>query len=512
MILNKITKTIVFLFLIFSVQLSKSQVLIGLQSNYSGSRSLSLNPALISTSHLYFDVAIANVGLMFFNDYAYMKSNDVMHAIFSKDHAMPTYIIDGRESYFYIYDMKKRKSRNFYESLDLNIISLMYNLNGRQSIGFSLNSRVYSNANNISWEMPLMMTYGIKGLAAIMSSNQDSIYHDGFESENMKMATLEWNEASFSFSSRVYERYNTRMDVGVSVKYLMGYSALALNVDKLDYNVLSDDTIYVNHSEGDAVYSLPIDYQKQFSEGMGILDKSLKRGNGFALDFGFTYTRKKNARQARRYMSSCLIPKIDYYWRFGVSVMDLGFINFNKNVRKNHFYTDERVLFDKYIMENAESFKELTDYMHSVFGGDDTIASHTDRFTIGLPTTIRAHFDYNVKDDFYVSAAIVQPISLFKYSVKATPQILLEPRYESSLFEFSLPLSLKDYKFFSVGAFARIGFLTIGTYNIANYLGIGNANGLDIYVSIKFNLDKGRCIGSSYDACWSSDFGNKRRR
>lgn len=511
--LKKIIRVILFLFFSFNVQLSNSQILIGLQSNYSGSRSLSLNPALLSTSHLYFDVALANVGLMAFNDYAYMKSNDITRAVFSKQHSIPEYTVYGLSSPFYVYDMKEHKSRNLYESLDINLISLMYNFNGRQSVGFSLNSRIYSNADNVSWEIPLLMTYGVNDFSLLMSSGVDSVYQDNFESENIRITSLEWNEALFSYTSTLFERYFSRLDFGVSLKYLMGYSAAAMNVNKLNYNFLNDSVVQVNHLDGDVLYSLPIHYDASFSNNGNIFDKSIIRGNGFAFDLGIAYTHKKSVRESSKYMSSCLLPKIEYDWRFGVSLMDVGFIKFKKNALNNHFYTDEQILFELSDFDNVESFEELNNYMSAVFNDGDSIASVVDnKFTIGLPTTIRAHFDYNVNDDFYVSAAIVQPISLFKYSVKATPQILLEPRYESSLFEFSLPLSLKDYKFFSVGAFARIGFLTVGTYNIANYLGIGNANGLDIYVSIKFNLDKGHCIGNSYDACWSSDFGNKRRR
>lgn len=511
MTLDKFFKIVVFIFLLFSVQLSKSQVVIGLQNNHAGSRSLSLNPSLMSTSHLYFDVALANVGLLAFNDYAYVESSDLMNAIFTKDYVMPRYFVNGKDAPFNIYDFKSRRSRSFYQSLDLNIISLMYNLNGKQSLGFALNSRVYTSGDNISWQIPLIMTFGIKGVASMMSSSGDSTFYENLYAEDIKITSLEWNEASFSFASMIHERNFSRVDIGVSLKYLMGYSAVALDVDRVDYNVLNDDTVYMNYADGDAMYSLPINYEKPFSQGMGMLDNSLQRGSGFAFDVGFTYTHKKDARRTSRNMSSCLLPKMKYNWRLGVSIMDVGFINFNKNVINNHFFTDETVLFDKNVIKNVKSLAEMNEYMRMVFDNADTVASDFDKFTIGLPTTLRVHFDYNIKKEFYVSAVVVQPIKLFKYSVIARPQLVVEPRYESSFFDFSLPLSLKDYRFFSVGAMARIGFLTIGTYNIANYLGLGDANGLDIYISIKFNFKKGRCR-DRYDACWSADFGNKYYR
>ena len=88
---------------------------------------------------------------------------------------------------------------------------------------------------------------------------------------------------------------------------------------------------------------------------------------------------------------------------------------------------------------------------------------------------------------------------------------MVEPRYETEYFEFSVPLTLYDYRFLNLGASVRIGYVTIGTQNIASYFGIGNVKGLDVYVSLKFNLVKGGCY-DRFGACWSSNFGNKKYR
>ena len=63
-----------------------------------------------------------------------------------------------------------------------------------------------------------------------------------------------------------------------------------------------------------------------------------------------------------------------------------------------------------------------------------------------------------------------------------------------------------------VGSSARIGLITIGTHNLASYLGIGDVNGMDVFISLKLNLAKGSCNENKFDACWSADYGNYKNR
>lgn len=497
----KVISKILLLVFLICAKTTNSQMIIGLQSNYAGSRSLMLNPALIASSDIYFDIAIANVSVTAFNDFAYMNSHDAMRAIFSRQHITPSYTLNGKGVPYYIYDYPKHNNRNLYESLDLNLLSLMYNINGLQAIGFSINTRVYSNANNIPWEIPEMMTFGL----------DDSDYYQRYVSENFKIASLAWNEFAFSYSNVVYERYFSRIDIGASFKYLMAYSGAYADVKHLDYEIVTKDSIFINNVDTDVFYSMPFNYHDKFSDDT-FFDRSIQRGGGFSIDIGFTYTQKNTIKQSRKNLASCLLPEIDYKWRLGFSIMDLGFVQFNKNVVNNNFYIDKTVIFDKDAFEKIESFEELNKFVTALCDdGDSTFSVDRDKFVLGLPTTLRLHFDYNMVSDLYVSAAVVQAVRMFDNSVKASSQIVVEPRYESHYFEFSLPFSLRDYKHINIGATMRLGFLTVGTYNVANYLGIGKTNGLDLYISLKINLNRGVCLGTRYDACWSSEFGRRRR-
>lgn len=481
-----------------------SQSLIGTQSNYAGSRSLSMNPALMSTSYLYSDFSIAATGLSFFNDFIYLKGSDLNKLLFLEEHPVPTYTIYDNDYNFLIYDNLKLKPKSVYESLDIALLSFIYSFDAKQTIGFSLNGRVYTNGTNIPYEIPEMCVLGIK-------ENDFLLGH--YQSSDAEVATMEWAEVAVAYSRKLHERYLNRLDAGVSLKYLIGYSAAVANIDNLDYEIISEDSVVVNNIDSYIAYSLPLNYDADFTSN-SFFDNSLSRGNGIALDLGFSFTHKKSiAYNTPRLISACMMPKVDYRWRLAVSLMDLGFINFKSNAVDNRFVSDGPVDFDKTIFDNVDSFNDMINFLSDIYYDGDTSASVIGNdFKVGLPTTFRLQFDYNIAEHFYVNATFIQPVSLFKYSVKAAPQLLLEPRFESNYFDFSLPLTLRDYKHIMVGASARIGFITIGTQNLASYLGFGNVNGMDFFVSLKFNFVKGRCDEDKFDACWSADYGNYKNR
>lgn len=479
-----------------------SQSLVGINGNYAGSSSLSTNPAFINTSNVYFDVAVANVGLSLYNDYAYIKGADMSSFIFSRNHVFPTYNIDGVNYNFLTYSNEENRPNNIYESLDADVLRLMYNIAGKQSVALSLKTRVYTSGTNIPYEIPEIIAKGL----------EDDNFNGHYISSNTSISTMEWAELALAYSRKLYDRYQNRFDVGLNVKYLLGYSAAAGNINDLDYEIFNEDSIVVNRFNADLAYSLPINYNADFASS-SVFDNSLVRGKGFAFDIGFSYARKKGGlSDDRRMLAPCMQPKLNYLWRVGVSLMDVGFIRFENNAVDNSVRSDDSILFDSDIFNDVESFDDMMKFLSAAYYDGDTMASFVaDYFSVGLPTTLRLQFDYNIKDDFYINATFVQPLKLMRYSVEASPQLMIEPRYETEYFEFSMPLTLRDYRFLNLGASARIGYITVGTQNIASYLGIGNVKGLDVYVSLKFNLVKGGCY-DRFGACWSSSFGNKKYR
>ena len=69
--MTELYKSLFFILLFFVSKILFSQSLIGTQSSYAGSNSMSMNPASMTTSDVYFDFSLVNLGLSFYNNYAY---------------------------------------------------------------------------------------------------------------------------------------------------------------------------------------------------------------------------------------------------------------------------------------------------------------------------------------------------------------------------------------------------------------------------------------------------------
>ncbi len=93
------------------------------------------------------------------------------------------------------------------------------------------------------------------------------------------------------------------------------------------------------------------------------------------------------------------------------------------------------------------------------------------------------------------------------HTLRRPAQLALIPRYETKNLEFSVPISLYEYKYLRIGLAARVGFFSIGTEKLGTYLGLGDITGLDFYASVRFNFGKGSCKVKIPTACENSEFG-----
>ena len=256
-----------------------------------------------------------------------------------------------------------------------------------------------------------------------------------------------------------------------------------------------------------AAMSAPIDYSADFADGEVFDKNKIVNGWGAGVDIGVTYTHKRDEKMAGVVKRPCTFPKIPYVWRLGVSLLDFGAIRYNKNARVYKIYSDTDKIFDVNKLEDVKDFDSMMDTITMTFydNTDDSFAG--DSFLMGLPTALSVQFDYNIYNNFYVNASWIQPVRFFEYSVSRPPQLVVEPRFESTYFDFTLPVTLYNYHRFLVGAEMRLAFLTVGTQNIFNFLKYGDSYGLDVYVALKFNLYKGKCLNRvRRDECWNANF------
>lgn len=489
------------LFLILPAFSVRAQSLIGLQSNYAGSHAVNMNPASLTTSNIFMDIGLFSFGAITYNDFMYVKSKDFRNFIFNSDHSWPEYYDNKGNKTYYLYN-QNRNSKNLNEAIDLNLFSSMYNINGISAIGFSINNRVYSSARHIPWEIPMILTQSL-----------DSSYYNHYSSTNSIVSNMEWSEIALSYSRTIYEHYQNKLDVGVNLKFLMGYAAAVFDMRNIDYEINNDIIILVNSFDADIAYSIPLNYNQAFANTAKLFNSDrMIKGWGGAADIGIVYTKKQDCIKPKKRRQSSLYPITKYYWRLGLSLLDLGSIKYKNNAELHHFETGIKTFFNLNAFDKPENFEKLAHLMSATYYNDDSLKSKiSDKFVVGLPSAVSIQFDWNFAKNSYLNATVIQPINLFEYSVSRSASIMLAPRYESEYFEATIPVILNDYKHLLIGASVRYMFLTIGTENIASFLGIGKLNGLDIFISLKYNLEKDKGFFTR-DTCYSNNIKTYKKR
>lgn len=481
------------LMMLSALSYNVSAQVLGTATNYSGSRGLAVNPSLMTTSYVYADFGL-NIGVSAYNDFAYLHAKDLFNLIYNG--TLSDYHVNGR-TYPMGFVMNKNP-KYVYENLDFNVISMMLCPKGKRAYGIFVNNRLYTSGKRIPWEIPE---------AAIVSIEEGDYLGKNYKSENAKIGLMAWSEVGLSYSMTVYDRYSDKFDVGMTAKGLLGYVGVALNLDDVDKDIVDKNVSVIHKLNMTAAMAGPIDYEAQFADGQ-LFDKNrLINGLGLGFDIGVTYTNKKDEKEHGEVKRPCTFPKIQYNWRLGVSLLDVGAIRFNKNTRTYRYFSEEDKVFDISRLEGVVNFDSMMDTLNSIFYENPAEARGGDGFVMGLPTALSVQFDYNIYNKFYVNATWIQPVRFFEYSVSRPPQLVVEPRFESTYFDFTLPVTLYNYHRFLVGAEMRLAFLTVGTQNIFNFLRYGESYGLDVYVALKFNLYKGKCPNRvRKDECWNANF------
>lgn len=477
----------------------------GAVDNYSGSASAWLNPSNISTTFVHDDLGLMAYSFSLDNDFAYLPPRAFwpsLRNLMSEGGTWATFEgVQEGYPYYYLYTPDETQ-RHAYQALDVVFPSMMMTFARNHAVAFSMRSRLCTSATKMPWEIPVLITESLE---------YPEMQLRRFMSKGMRFSTMAWEEADLSYSTRLFDYGDVRMDVGVTGKLLMGMAGMALNTDSLDYMVMGKDNLHFFYLDSGVRMALPLAYDVAFRDVdhfLKITDPLIK-GLGAGADVGFTLTNKKSVMVRYTEQSACDDRPEYYFWRLGVSLLDLGRIRFNSNVMQGQLVGSSFAVNLK-DFDAVTSIDEVMSLLDSEVGNTTSAFVADQAFSIGLPTALSVQFDMNLYDGLYCNMTWVQPVSRWLYdaSVEREPLLSLTPRYESSLVGVSLPVSLLNYHYVTAGMFLRVGPVTLGTNDLISLSGMGKTRSVDFFVALRLKLDRGDCLfGRLYDAC-----GDKVRR
>ncbi len=470
----------VVLFLFLKPCASPAQEMLGTTlGNYAGVNSMQLNPSALHNSKSYLDVQLTGLDLFFQNNALYISKSDYRFTNFFKaGYEWPMHIeYDSVELRpFYRYDNARNK--NVFVNTRLNGPGAML-IWGNHAFALTTSFRSVASLHNIPYDLANFAYLGLN-----YRPQQNINYTDN---KPFTVSAMAWGEIGLGYAYTFTSRGFNRWSAGISVKRLLGVGGMYLASSQLDYIVPNDTSVMFNNLDAEIGMALPLSYNVN-----EVNLEPLFKGGGFGFDIGVTYQRLARWQQNDYYSALCAQPYEDYIYRIGVALIDIGGIRFNNNAVKMKI--DNRSTYWEGITKiNFRNINQLLDTISYQFYGDTTSAYQAEKFMLWLPSALSVQFDYHLQKYWYVNASLIYGFPLAKGSLARPAELSITPRYETSIFEVSMPVALYDWSQVRAGLAVRVYGVTIGTEKLSGFFNFSDFSGLDFYCSIKLFFNKGNC-------------------
>jgi hypothetical protein len=437
-----------------------TQEKLGLQTgNYAGVNSLSLNPAGNLYNPLKWDFNLVGAGIFFDNNYSFVRKTsilDLMKAGGNASFELSENVEGPLPPNGYAVDFfELNNSRYAWASAFIKGPSLVYKINEIHSVGFFTGIRAVAG----SQEIPNNLSY---------NKYQSRLNNQPFQVHPASAALLTWMEIGLNYALKIPSEGGD-FGLGASLRWLNGYEGGFANFEEeFQINKTSGTSLRVREMRG--TYGFTTSNLKSTGIRPG------RNGGGMGVDLGF--------------VKLFGTDESDYKIRIGASIIDLGFISFNKNAQSHKLVVDSLVTLYSRDYENytgIEEFVSMTKTFSKQTMGDSLATRVGDQFTLALPAAISLQADYKVVNNVFVNALLVQRLRFAKNKAERTNLFALTPRFETRWLEAQVPVVLLNYDQLNLGLALRLGFLSVGTDNVLSFFGKRNFSGSDIYFALKVN-------------------------
>ncbi len=486
----------VVIILILLVQSGRSQEMLGVTlGNYSGIAGTLVNPAVMTNNKVYLDINLISADIFVRNNFAYIPKEDfVIWDVFKPGYEYPTYGDDDRNVTYY------KNTRLKHATMSTKVLgpSAMLQV-GDHAFGITTGVRYFMSGNRIPWDIAELSYHGL---------DYTPLHNIEFDDYNTDMNASAWMEVGLSYAYNVYKSYDSHITAGISIKKLWGYGGANIDVNNVNYVVVDDSTINIKNMNGEAGFSLPVDYDNNDFIG-GVTSFS---GSGIGLDIGAVFVKKKEV-DVNQWKGGklCSQKYREYIYRVGVSILDIGRLKYSTNAQL-HSFDDVSQYWASIDTLEFDNLNTFMGQISNTFYGDPEASLKANSIKVGLPTALSVQADVNMAKNIYFGGFWIHPVRINTRSMRRPAQLAFVPRYESKYFELNVPVSLYEYIYPRIGISARFYFLTIGTERLGTYLGMADMNGLDIYFSIKLGINKGSCKNKFGGACSNVNFGNNKKK
>ena len=314
-------------------------------------------------------------------------------------------------------------------------------------------------------------------LSALRASlNSSAFYSIPNRNNAFSVGTNTYAELALSVGHTVMENDEGKLMVGLTIKYLVGFTSGYFVNRGLTYRVLPDPAVISGGYLSIDQISANFGYTS-FLQNQNLTLRSLINGHppgrGVGVDLGAAYVYKPDPYGATI--------------RGGLALTDLGGISYNGDA----YAIDKQDL--KFLSSDFNDVRNSEQVVNVIRQKLRVDASQNQgSFTSGLPTSLNASVDYQQPNGLGLQVAYWQDLRSNTAVAMHQPTVLaVVPRFERKWASVSLPISLVNGSVLA-GLSLRAGPVWVGSDNVPGLFGNSNngisPRGVDVYGGIAFGF------------------------
>jgi hypothetical protein len=161
---------------------------------------------------------------------------------------------------------------------------------------------------------------------------------------------------------------------------------------------------------------------------------------------------------------------LNYDWKIGISLMDLGAHTFKASQYARQFADPVNTIPDATVEAKFSGVADIQAFSDSVASMFNSSSAITDNFSISNPTRLIINVDKNLGNHFYVNGELnvnfYSTSSPTKLRTRELNLLTVTPRWETMGFGAYLPVQYNTQGQFWIGAAVKLGPLVIGLHNL----------------------------------------------
>lgn len=446
---------------------------------YAGVHSLGFNPAEIVDSRYKFHLSLAGASVGLSNNFVAAKSE-----MFS--FSPPN--LDSAGKYQYLPMTLNGKPKNAYVQGHINGPSFMLSLGKKNkfALGISTGLKTLVAATNVD-----------EKLAAFMYDNKNRTFWGPSESKDFGANVSMWSYIGLTLGNVIWDRPKFSLKGAITGKINLGIANTYMNTPSLYVNTVGSNLIY------DAQTSAKLQFAYPFIQNNNFTSKQLKFGtenSGFGMDAGIIFEKKDKGEY--HYEFDCKEDNVrkdlnKYSYRFGVSITDWGYVNWNPKALTTRAFSIDSATF-RFLM-NTKTFGSISDpnaFIDSVhkYGYNGlSVDTTVEKYFMSTPMSVNAFFDLHIYKGLYLAANAMYGFVGNNYTSSRiqNTHFTLTPRLESKLFGVYIPV---NYNMLSeevnVGFGARLLFLNLAIQDWTVIAGLKQQTknfGINLSVNVPFH-------------------------